>query len=106
MRPDPGVASRVTAEWDWVVNVSNRVLHAPRVWDDPDYSAQDAHGQTVCGYRGWLNIPGLFSRAKLPRCRTCCRIAGMPEGDGSPKNDDACRPVVETRLAALGPPYV
>jgi len=98
---DP-LASRVTVEWDWVVNGGNRVLHAPRVWDDPEYWAQDDHGQTVCGYRGWLGIPGLFSRMDVPRCRTCCRITGMPEGDGSPKNDDWCRQVVEARLRTLG----
>lgn len=97
---DP-LESRRVAEWDWVVNASNRVLHAPRVWDDPEYMAYTEHGQTVCGYRGWLNIPGVFSRLDVPRCRTCCRIVGMPEGEGSPKNDDRCRPVVEARLKTL-----
>jgi hypothetical protein len=96
------MASRIVVEWDWVVNTTNAVLHAPRVWDDPHYEARDDHGQTVCGYRGPLYIPGMGSRFGVPRCRTCCRITGMPPGKGSPKNDDACRPLVEARLKTLG----
>jgi hypothetical protein len=56
------------------------------------------------GLTGWLSIPGLFSRMGKERCKHCCRMTGMPQGTGSPKNDDACRPLVEQRIAAWDHP--
>jgi hypothetical protein len=96
------VSSRVVAEWDWTVLRSWRRLHAPDRWDDPREEMSDPTGRTACGRVGELSIPGMFSRLGLPRCRHCCRMTGMPPGDGSPKNDNACRPLVEQRLRALG----
>jgi hypothetical protein len=99
-KPDP-LLSRAVVEWDWVVAASYSRLHAPLVWDDPEYNASVEDGRTVCGLSGYLTIPGLFSRMGLPRCAHCCRMTGMPPGTGSPKNDDACRPIVERRLQAI-----
>ena len=85
------------AEWDWIVTGRWDKLHAPEDWDDPDYDAYDEHARTACGRTGWFSIPGVFTRMGAPRCKHCCRIRGYPNGDGSPKNDDACRPLVEAR---------
>lgn len=45
-----------------------------------------ANGVTVCGLRGSLAMPGFPSRLGLPRCRHCCRIVGVPMGNGAPYN--------------------
>lgn len=42
-----------------------------------------------------VTIPGLFTRMGALRCEGCCRATGMPQGKGSPKNDDACRQLLE-----------
>lgn len=94
--------SRHVAEWDWVITGNGLKLHAPKVYHDPDYHAF-AEGVTECGIETDLHIPGMFTRAGAPRCIHCCRIVGMPEGNGSPKNDDACRPIVRLRVAAFVP---
>ena len=101
---DP-MASRHVVEWDWVVTRSHGRLHAPLVWEDPEYHAMVPDGRTVCGVSGELHIPGFFSRLGLPRCQRCCAMTGMPPGRGSPKNDDACRPLVQARIAKWGDPH-
>lgn len=94
-------ASREVVEWDWTTTTSYNRLHAPAEWDDPDYAAMDENGLTVCGYRGTLLIPGIFSRLARPRCAHCCDALGWPRGKGSPKNDVTLRPLVEARIAEL-----
>lgn len=54
------------------------------VWTDDDMTR--GVGATVCGRRGDLVMPGLLSRMGLPRCAHCCRLAGIPRGDGAPYN--------------------
>lgn len=98
---EDALASRRTAEWDWVVTSSYRRLHAPLEFDDPGYDGYDEAGRTLCGRTGHLSIPGVFTRMGAERCRHCCRMTGMPAGTGSPKNDAACRPIAETRVALL-----
>ncbi len=93
--------SRELAEWDWVVTRSWNRLHAPAEWDDPEGDGYDEEGATACGRRGWLSIPGLFTRMGAERCKHCCRMTGFPQGVGSPKNDKTLRPLVEQRIAAL-----
>lgn len=91
------------AEWDWIVTGRWDRLHAPEKWDDPDYGAYDEEAVTACGLTGWFSIPGVFTRMGAPRCAHCCRIRGYPRGNGSPKNDDAIRPLVEARLPGEQP---
>lgn len=71
----------------WLVLPTRGVLHrvSEIEWEDDDCKV---HGQgvTVCGRKGWLRVPGLFSRIGLPRCKDCCRLVGIPEGDGIPLN--------------------
>jgi hypothetical protein len=87
-------------EWDWWdTNRGNR-LHAADVAYDP---VRDVGGDgiTACSLKTELWIPGLFTRMELPRCSRCCKRLGYPQGKGSPKNDQACRPLVEARLATV-----
>lgn len=91
------------AEWDWVTDGKSRCLHhlasiegTVADWDD----CAGGPGVASCGRVGeWWTIPGLFTRMGANRCRSCCKAVGYPWGKGSPKNDDACRPLVEARLA-------
>ena len=62
-------------------------------WDDgtrddgtPEMIRGD--GVTVCGKRGFLHMPGIFSRMGAPRCPACCKALGIPKGDGAPKNTE------------------
>lgn len=41
-----------------------------------------------------LFIPGVISRLSLPRCKGCCKAAGLPGGTGSPKNSPACQEIL------------
>lgn len=89
-------------EWDWVETWHGRVLHhAAEVHDEFEFDF-DHNGEvtTTCGRRLWAGIPGLFSRMGAPRCKRCCAKLGWPQGEGSPKNDDALRPLVEAKLRA------
>jgi hypothetical protein len=84
--------------WDWLVDGNDEhddVLHAP---GDIVYRDWCAEGTTACGrVSGYLAIPGLFSRMGAERCGPCCELTGMPPGKGSPKNDKACRTVIEEK---------
>lgn len=71
----------------WLVTPTWEVLH--RVsgikWEDDEFMTE-GYGDTVCGRHGWLMMPGTLSRMGLPRCKQCCRLLGIPEGDGIPLN--------------------
>jgi hypothetical protein len=91
---------REIAEWDWIVFTYSRVLHAAKTFAViPDWEVS-ADGITACGRAGRFHIPGMGTRMSYPRCTRCCVALGYPPGTGSPKNDPACRPLVEARLAA------
>jgi hypothetical protein len=92
---------RELAEWDWVVFDTGRKLHAVKTIDHEDDDGCWARGTSVCGRVQTFWVPGLLTRMGAQRCQMCCRRTGMPQGVGSPKNDDACRPLVEKRLAEL-----
>lgn len=90
------------ARYDWVVAYEmqfSRVIHQLAAFDDPELAEDEwgGQGRTSCGLKTYLCIPGLFTRMDAPRCKTCCKIAGFPEGIGSPKNDDDLRPLVGLR---------
>ena len=92
----------VVAEWDWVYTGTRdgmRLHHLATIVNpvtaDADWRAD---GVSTCGLRKWWMIPGIFSRMGMPRCANCCARLGWPRGAGSPKNDEALRPLVEARL--------
>lgn len=94
--------SRIAAEWDWVTTARGYFLHAPAVWKERPDCEPHGIGTTACGIRNRrLFIPGVITRLGAERCRSCCRITGFPQGRGSPKNDKACRALVERRLRTL-----
>lgn len=98
---------RSAAEWDWVELGSGERLHAVGyiVNDETVDKEWCGHGHTACGRGGAMYIPGISLRLGGHRCKRCCDVTGMPYGTGSPKNDgNACREIVEARVAGLGYP--
>ena len=89
-----------TGRMDWYVTKSWNRLH----WADigNEYHAGIAMDWAVtepirlaCGRMAeGLWIPGMFTRMGAQRCKGCCRATGIPEGKGSPKNDNACRVIL------------
>ena len=79
----------VLSGWNRLHRVSDDI-----VWDGDDGIQQDGEdmrhgiGTTLCGRKGSLTMPGIVSRMGLPRCAHCCRLAGIPRGDGAPANSD------------------
>lgn len=102
------INGRTIAEYDWceavirvctcdddeVCRCTDESLHAPSpdVADEfNDWDGDPITGATACGIGQTLSIPGPFSRMGCQRCPRCCELTGMPQGVGSPKNDEACR---------------
>lgn len=101
--PQPRKALSELAEWDWVYGAHDgyRVLHHPTKYNAATMEEQCAAlATTSCGVRALWEIPGFLSRMDALRCDECCDRLGWPRGQGSPKNDNALRPLVEARLAA------
>lgn len=90
--------SGTIAEYNWIIFGSGDKLHAPMDWNDPDSWGYSPSARTHCWRTGVGYIPGFQTRMTAERCRICCRNTGMPEGIGSPKNDDACRPLLKGEL--------
>ena len=70
----------------WVLPGWRRLHRVSELVPDRLHGHALGEGVTVCGQRGSLAMPGLFSRMGLPRCAHCCRILGCPPGDGAPYN--------------------
>lgn len=51
----------------------------------------------VCGRTLDLAYPGISSRFGMPRCRDCCRVLGIPAGDGTPCNEQGLAARAETQ---------
>lgn len=47
-------------------------------------------GKTICGKKGYLRMPGIFSRLELQRCPECCKLMNVPGGKGNPFNAGIC----------------
>ena len=71
----------------WLVLPRWGALHrvASIEWEDPP-DMIGGQGETVCGRKGRLFMPGIFSRMSLKRCPRCCRMLGLPQGNGAPFN--------------------
>ena len=71
----------------WLVLPSWNRLHriSEIKWEDADEMIA-GDGVAVCGAKGWFCMPGIFSRMGRQRCKRCCRILGIPDGDGAPFN--------------------
>lgn len=86
--------------YDWFVTHTYNRLHwadltADDLTDVPEYWSIQHPVKLACGRTAKsLHIPGIFTRMSAMRCIGCCHATGLPEGKGSPKNDDACRVLV------------
>jgi len=71
----------------WLVFESWDVLHriSQIEWNHA-WNQFGGDGVTVCGEKGYLQIPQVFSRHFLNRCEDCCRLLGLPKGRGTPYN--------------------
>lgn len=92
---------RELVEWDWVILLNGTVLHGVASMEDDSLDWPVATVQTLCKRSNWGAIPSMGSRMSRKRCRRCCTATGMPQGVGSPKNSDECRPIAEQRVRAL-----
>lgn len=89
------------ADYNWVYTSDGRRLHHPRL-NAEQYEECEQWGGIYdeevtldCGRKATtILIPGVLSRMSTPRCRRCCDITGLPQGKGSPKNDDRCRTIL------------
>lgn len=101
---------RNIAEYDWLIDytkdgdLKDPYLHGPGAlivlhydgWYEHGDNYGEEHGPApaLCGESGEWSIPGVGSRMSITRCPRCCELAGLPDGVGSPKNDDACRRIL------------
>jgi hypothetical protein len=98
-----------TPDYDWIVTGTYNRLHhanltraqAKRCEDDG--GLYDEPVRLACGINvTTIHIPGMFTRGfaggGAPRCIRCCKATGLPQGNGSPKNDTECR-----RLLGMDP---
>jgi hypothetical protein len=89
------------ADYDWIYTISGNHLHHPQLTEEQHVECADWGGlydepvTLDCGRSvTTIMIPGFFSRGSAPRCSACCKATGLPEGKGSPKNDDRCRTIL------------
>lgn len=89
------------ADYDWVYTTSGRRLHHPRLTSEQHAECEEWGGiydepvTLECGRTATtVLIPGVLSRLGTERCTRCCRATGLPNGKGSPKNDDRCRRIL------------
>ena len=69
----------------WIVTRFGHRLHivtpeAAWPWGDEVVTRQVL---TACGHSWLAVIPGILTRIAAPRCRACCRAAGVPDGSGA-----------------------
>lgn len=88
------------ARHHWLVTPRGNRLHSADITEEhwagiaEEWAITDPV-QLACGrWVNWIGIPGVLSRMGVERCRACCRATGLPEGTGSPKNDQACRAIL------------
>lgn len=93
----------ILLEWDWLITPNGQRLHYAglnrELAADLTYYGMVENIFLACGR--WVesaSIPGIFTRMGAERCQLCCDRLGYPRGKGSPKNDDACRPLVEAKI--------
>jgi hypothetical protein len=73
--------------WRWMQMEKTTTLHrvASGKREDRIYMGMNP-GTTVCGRKGQLYMPGVASRMGAPRCKRCCKLLGIPLGEGAPYN--------------------
>jgi len=89
------------AEYDWLVTTHGNVLHHGKLTPEQHVECEEWGGlydvpvTLDCGIAvTTVHIPGVLTRMGAQRCVRCCRATGLPEGKGSPKNDQDCRRIL------------
>lgn len=89
------------ADYDWLITTHGRVLHHATLTAEQYEECEEWGGlydvplRLDCGRTvTTVLIPGIFTRLGAQRCVRCCKVAGLPPGKGSPKNDDECRRIL------------
>lgn len=84
--------------WRWQQPVFGRdrsVLHRVALFErrcndqDPGGPVGVVEATTVCVLEApVMTMPGLFSRMGATRCKRCCKLLGIPDGKGTPHNEE------------------
>ena len=79
--------------WLLIPDEKPELLHASNLSTDAKLASLYPEAETLCreGVQLTLAAPAVFERLTVQRCPECCRITGIHEGEGSPRNDRAAR---------------
>lgn len=72
----------------WIL--ADTALHAPHPESTPNTLKVLCECTTV-----GVSIPTVFDRLYTRRCEQCCHLVGIPNGDGSPRNDKTIRGMLD-----------
>lgn len=95
MLPDAEYCRRVV-EANWLAT-KGRPLHQATLTDGQlqdiaDDGRVEGPVRPSCGRTASsVSVPGALTRMGARRCTGCCRARGLPDGAGSPRNDQVCR---------------
>ena len=77
-------------KWLQFGNIESAILHRASndvVENDNDFVPRNYTGTTLCGrFNDFLIMPGIGSRMGAPRCKKCCALVGVRQGEGNPHN--------------------
>ena len=83
----PPLAFPDTKWWRrWMVTPAHGRLHRVSEIKWHGDERLSGRGVTVCGQPYLLHVPGFMTRMNGPRCRACCRLLGIKQGNGAPWN--------------------
>lgn len=71
----------------WQKQRGGPTLHRVAAITFADSDRISGQGATACGEFTGMSMPGTYSRMCAKRCRKCCLVAGVPEGEGAPFNE-------------------
>jgi hypothetical protein len=74
-------------QWRWMRLGNGRLFHRVAVWEPYAPLGESGFAAMACGRAGRAEMPGVLSRMHAPRCVRCCKIAGVPLGNGAPHNE-------------------
>ena len=85
----------VTSKYSWFYTYHATRLHfVPEAGEGYAFweravigSEESSYARAACGVKAEWSAPGIFSRMGMPRCKRCCKAAGIEPGEGTPFND-------------------
>lgn len=109
MNPITAEYARELTRLNWIVMADDaKYLHglAPDTADETLIEMVEdgaAVARSACDRTSHCWVPGVLDRLGMTgaeRCPACCDALGLPHGVGSPKNDPACRSVLDLPATA------